>query len=128
MNIIEKLNWRYAVKSFVPQKMISDSNIQQLIEITRLSASSLGIQPYKLIVIKDQTTKDKLAGSSLGSNPDKVREASHIIVFAIETIIDRARMDHHIEFTAKVRNQSIESLQGYSETIKFFINKKLKKS
>lgn len=51
MDLIEALNWRYAVKKYNPQK-VTDEKLDQILKAIALSASSSGIQPYRIFVIK----------------------------------------------------------------------------
>ena len=41
MNIIDSLNWRYATTKFDTQRIISDSDIDKLKEIVKLSEKDL---------------------------------------------------------------------------------------
>lgn len=50
MNLIEKLNWRYAVKRYTNAKVPTDK-LNTILEAIRLSASSAGLQPYSVLVI-----------------------------------------------------------------------------
>lgn len=70
MNFLKALNWRYAVQEFSTEVIASDA-LQQLLDATRLSASSYGLQPYHLIVIRSPAIKQQLATLSLGQ--EKVR-------------------------------------------------------
>ncbi len=51
--IIDKLNWRYATKKFDSSKKIEKENLNTLLEATRLSASSYGLQPYHVLVVEN---------------------------------------------------------------------------
>jgi nitroreductase len=50
--ILEKLQWRYAVKKFDPSKKISEADWFVLEESLRLAPSSYGLQPWKFIVVQ----------------------------------------------------------------------------
>ncbi|WMO16492.1 nitroreductase family protein [Pseudoalteromonas piscicida] len=50
------LNWRYAVRKFSEQTIAQDK-VDKLIELTGLSASAFGLQPYKIIQISKQSIK-----------------------------------------------------------------------
>ena len=52
--IIEDLNWRYATKAFDPTKDIAETDLETILEAFRLSASSFGLQPWKLFVVKNK--------------------------------------------------------------------------
>ena len=55
--VIENRTWRYATKKFDSSKKISEEDLETLLEATRLSASSYGLQPYHVIVVSDQEVK-----------------------------------------------------------------------
>ena len=52
MDILSKLNARYATKIFDPSKKVSEADMEKLLEAIRLSASSYGLQPYKVWLLK----------------------------------------------------------------------------
>ena len=47
-NFIKNANWRYATKKFDTTKKISKQDLEILKEAIRLSASSFGLQPYRV--------------------------------------------------------------------------------
>ncbi|MGB1205785.1 MAG: nitroreductase family protein [Chitinophagales bacterium] len=57
-NIIEDLNWRYATKRFDAEKKISAEDVETLLTATQLSASSFGMQPYKILHIKNAAIRE----------------------------------------------------------------------
>lgn len=100
MNIIDALNWRYAVRQFSHQR-IDDEKINQLIEATRLSATSYGLQPYRMIVVDNIETRKKLMAYSMGQQ--KVVECSHLVVFAALAEPGNDMIDEYIHSVARVR-------------------------
>ena len=52
--IIEALKWRFATKLFNPERNVSDSDLETLLETVRLAPSSLGLQPWKALVIANK--------------------------------------------------------------------------
>lgn len=113
MSTIESLKWRTAIKKFDPTKKVSNEDLDKLIEAANLAPTSGGFQPFKLIVISNQETKDKLIPASYGQR--QVADSSHILVFAIKTDIDETLVDDYISRAANIRNQSVESMQGYRD-------------
>ncbi|WGD34716.1 NAD(P)H-dependent oxidoreductase [Olleya sp. YS] len=83
MDIIKQLNWRYATKSFDANKIISDKDVNILSEAFNLTATSYGLQPLKLLIIKDKALQSELIPYSF--NQKQVGEASHLLIFCIET-------------------------------------------
>jgi nitroreductase len=61
MNLIEALHWRYAVRKFSSQR-IDERKVRELLNATRLSAASYGLQPYRLILVEDIEVRRKLLG------------------------------------------------------------------
>lgn len=73
---------RYATKKF-DGRILPDEKINELFEIIRYSPSSLGLQPYRIKVIKDIETKEKLLSAS--NNQTQVTTCSHLLVFCADT-------------------------------------------
>ena len=114
-NYIENLNWRYATKKFNPEKEVSDENLEIFLDSIRLSASSYGLQPYEVIVIKDPEVKDKLKSSAFGQ--PQITDSSYLLVFAYRIDIDQAYLDKFIENNSKTRNKPIKEFDGLKEMI-----------
>ncbi len=107
MNLINALNWRYAVREFSSEK-IAPGQLQQLLDATRLSASSYGLQPYHLLVIQSPDIRQQLVEYSLGQ--DKVAHCSQLIVFAAHTDIGDATVDRYIKLFSKRRGVEVSQL------------------
>jgi nitroreductase len=114
--ILEKLNWRYAVKKFDPAKKISESDWEILEDALDLAPSSMGLQAYKFIVVTDQETKEKLKPAAYGQT--QITDASHVVVFAYKKTLTGADIDQYIERVAKVREQTRESLEAFENSLK----------
>ncbi len=78
MELIRHLQWRYAVKQY-SNELVSEEKIDQIIQAINLSASSCGIQPYRLFVITNPEMRQKL---SMGSFNAQIQASSHLLVFA----------------------------------------------
>jgi len=118
--ILEDLNWRYATKSFDPSKNVSDEDLQTILEAFRLSASSFGLQPWKLFVVKSQDLKEKLLPVSW--NQVQVTQAPYHLVFARNTTDSDTLVNEFIEDTAQTRGADLESLQGYKDMMLNFLS------
>ena len=113
--LLEKLRWRYAAKAFDPEKKIAPNDWETLEEALRLTPSSYGLQPWKFIVVTDQTTKDKLISASY--NQTQVGNCSHLLVFAVPKDISEDDVDRFIEATCQTRGSEPESLDFYKNMI-----------
>ena len=106
IQIIEKLNWRYAVKKYDTDKKVSAENISSLKEAMRLSSSSYGLQPYRILDIVDKDIRAKLLPFSF--NQSQIIDASHLFVIATENVIDEAYVNAYFENLSHIRNTKIE--------------------
>lgn len=114
--VLEHRTWRYATKKFDTTKKVSDEDLETLLEATRLSASSYGLQPYHIFVITDQEIKEKLKPASW--NQSQITDASHIIVFANATDFGEELVDDFLTNVSETRNIPEEGLKGYSDFMK----------
>lgn len=76
---------RYATKKF-DGKRVPDDKIRELIDLIRFSPSALNLQPWKVKVVADQETKDKLRAAAFGQ--EGVSTCSHLLVFYANTDTD----------------------------------------
>ncbi len=116
LELLEKLNWRYATKIFDKNKKISKENLEILIQSLVLSPSSYGLQPWKFIVVENQELREKLKPVSWGQS--QVTDASHFIVFTTLKEIKSSFVDDYISRISEVRGQTKESLVGYENMMK----------
>ncbi|MFP3591390.1 nitroreductase family protein [Chryseobacterium sp. SIMBA_038] len=78
MDLIKNLQWRYAVKKY-SEEAVSEDKIDRIIEAVNLTASSCGIQPYRLFVITNPEVKERLGEGSFNA---QIHASSHLLVFA----------------------------------------------
>ena len=115
-NLINALNWRYATKKFDTSKTVSDADLSTLKQAVNLTATSFGLQPFRVLIVSDQETKDKLRAAAYDQG--QVSDASHIFVFAAKLDVTPEYVDDFIKLTAETRDIPLESVQGYGEYIK----------
>lgn len=116
MSLIENLQWRHAVKAYDPAKRVSEENIDKIVEAARLAPTSSGLQPFKVIVVEDQKVKEQLAEGAL--NPDCMRDASHIIIFAAWDRYTEERIDKVYDFTTDERGLPRGRFSSYTDKLK----------
>jgi nitroreductase len=107
MDILSLLNWRYAAKRMTGKK-IPQEKIEVILESIRLSASSIGLQPYRVIVIEDSGLLEQI--KPIANNQAQITEASHLLVFAAWDNVTEDRVDDYMNLIARERNVSLESL------------------
>ncbi|MEA4985406.1 putative NAD(P)H nitroreductase [bioreactor metagenome] len=114
--MIDSLNWRYATKKFDKNKQVSAENIQLLKEAVRLTASSYGLQPYKVLEIKNPEIREQLKTASFGQ--PQVTDASTLFVFCANDDLTDAHIDAYLELSAKTQQIDVAGLKGYGDFMK----------
>ncbi|MCB9195350.1 MAG: nitroreductase family protein [Flavobacteriales bacterium] len=120
MNYIESLKWRYATKKFNPKRKISSDVLGRIIEAANLSASSLGLQPIKLVHINDKAARNSILEDCY--NQQQIIDASDLIAICIDTNVNQDKIEDFIKLVAKTRDQHPDELNGYKNMISNFVN------
>ncbi len=115
-NFIKNANWRYATKKFDTTKKISKQDLETLKEAIRLSASSFGLQPYRVLIIENPELRAKLQPAAWGQS--QIVDASQLIVFANITNFGENEIDVSIANTTKTRGLTADALKGYGDFMK----------
>src|SRR6478735_5203380 len=106
--LLDQLNWRYATKQFDATRKIHTEDWASLEEALRLSPSSVGLQPWKFLVINDPELRAKLQPASYGQA--QIVDASHLVVFTTKVNLGEADVDAHIAKVAEVKGVPVEDL------------------
>lgn len=109
--LVAALRWRYAVRKFDPTKKIPAETWTALEEALVLTPSSIGLQPWKFIVVSDPATKERLVPAAYGQT--QVRDCSHFVAFAVRRDLDGEHVDRHVARMAEVRGLTVESLAKF---------------
>ena len=115
-NFIKDAKWRYATKKFDATKKVSTEDFEILKEAIRLSASSYGLQPYKVFIIENPEIRAKIQPAASGQT--QIVDASHLLVFANITNFGDAEIDAYIKNLSETRGIPVESVQGYADFMK----------
>ncbi|WP_438712456.1 NAD(P)H-dependent oxidoreductase [Aquimarina muelleri] len=122
MDIIESLRWRYATKKFDNKKILPQEKINTITEAFNLTATSYGLQPLKLVIIKDKVLQKELTTHSW--NQQQVADASHLLVFCIEKNIGEQYINEYFNNVKAIRNTPDEILNPFKkQLISSFKNK-----
>ncbi|MBD3639262.1 MAG: NAD(P)H-dependent oxidoreductase [Crocinitomicaceae bacterium] len=113
--LIESLQKRYAVKRFDPTKKLSDKQLDALLEVARLTATSYGLQLMKIVVVEDQELREKLVDCSFGQR--QVADASHLLVLCRERDIDLDHIEDYVENISSTRDIEKETLSGFKNAM-----------
>ena len=120
--IIEDLIWRYATKKYDTTKKIPQDQIDILIEALRLSPSSYGLLPFKILMIESAEIREKLKPHSW--NQSQITDASHLLVFCSLKEMTDVYIDQHTELVEMTRSLEKGQLQGFANFVKVKVNEK----
>ncbi|WP_326983453.1 nitroreductase family protein [Chryseobacterium sp. MYb264] len=113
MDLIKNLQWRYAVKKY-SDEIVSEEKIDQIIEAVNLTASSCGIQPYRLFVITNPEVRKKLGKGSFNG---QIHVSSHLVVFAGFNEITPHYITDYVEMMEDQRNLEKGALNDFTTTL-----------
>lgn len=108
--LLERLQWRYAVRRFRSQR-IPDDAWHALEQALVLAPSSFGLQPWKFVVVEDRELRVALRAASW--NQPQVTEADRYVVFAALRTMDESDVDRFIRRTNEVRGTPIEAMARF---------------
>ena len=116
MELIENLKWRYATKQYDISKKVKDTDLEKIKEAIQLSASSYGLQLFKVLNIENKSIREKLKPASWGQSP--ITDASHLLVFCNYTDAQEKHIDDFLNLKAEVQGLEISDLKGYGDFMK----------
>lgn len=114
MELLDALQWRYASKK-MNGKQVPEEKIDRILEAIRLAPSSMGLQPYTVLVIKDAELKKRLL--PIANNQQQVVDSSHLLVFAAWDNIAPEQVDEYINLTAETRKMPVEALAQFKTVL-----------
>ncbi|MBS7233064.1 NAD(P)H-dependent oxidoreductase [Flavobacterium psychroterrae] len=114
--LLENLNWRYATKKFDATKKISSEDLNTLKEAVRLSASSYGLQPYKVVIVENAEIREQLKAAAYGQT--QITDASQLFIFANDLNVGAESVDAYIKNISETRGVPADALAGFSDMMK----------
>jgi nitroreductase len=114
MELIDKLNWRYAAKA-MSGETVSQAKIDNIIEAARLAPTSSGLQPFEIIVITNKDLKEKI--KPVAWNQSVVTDCSHLLVFAAWDNYTEDRINYMFDLTNDIRGFKNEGWENYRQQL-----------
>jgi nitroreductase/dihydropteridine reductase len=114
MDLIERLNWRYAAKAMNGEK-VSEEKINKVLEAISLAPTSSGLQPFEVMVITSQELKEKIKPVAWGQSV--ITDCSHLLVFAAWDTYTADRINKMFDLTNEVRNMKNEGWENYRQQL-----------
>lgn len=113
--LIKTLEWRYATKIFNPNRCIPEADWNALLESLHLSPSSLGLQMWKFIDVREPSVRAELR--SVSWDQPQVTDSSHLVVFCARRDFSTEDVQRYLERIVEVRGVTMESLNLYRDRI-----------
>lgn len=114
MELLNKLNWRYAAKAMNGEK-VDEDKIDRIIEAARLAPTSSGLQPFEIFVIKNQDIKEQI--KPVAWNQSVITDCSHLLVFAAWDTYTEDRINYMFDLTNEVRGFKNEGWENYRQML-----------
>jgi len=107
--IIEAFHFRHACKQFDPEKKISESDFNFILETGRLSPSSFGFEPWKFLVVQNMELREKIKAFTWGGQ-GQLPTASHILLVL-------ARKSYFMKYDSQYLDDFMKTVKKMPENI-----------
>lgn len=114
MELLDKLNWRYAAKAMNGKK-VPQEKIDNVIEAISLSPTSSGLQPFEVFVITNQEMKEKIR--PVAWNQSVITDCSHLLIFAAWDTYTPERINKMFDLTNDIRGFKNEGWENYRQML-----------
>jgi len=114
MDLLKTLQWRYATKRMNSTK-VPQAKLDVILKAIQLAPSSLGLQPFKVIVVDSPAMLQKIHQGAC--EQPQVVECSQLILFAARENFSDKDMNDYIDLIAKTRSVETGSLDGFKSMI-----------
>lgn len=115
------MHWRNATRQFDKDRIVPDAKIDLLLETLRLAPSSINLQPWKFVVVKNKTLREGLR--ELAMDQPQVTDASHLFLLCSLKRIDGAYFDRLVQLE-KEQNQGMSAMESFKPVAMSFIESK----
>jgi nitroreductase len=107
--ILDAYIYRHACKEFDPSKKISSEDFDFILETIRLSPSSFGLEPWKFLIIQNQTDREKFLANTWGGQK-QIPTSSHFIACL-------ARKKHFMKYDTEYIKNFMKNIQKNSDEV-----------
>ncbi|MBI9069221.1 MAG: nitroreductase family protein [Salinivirgaceae bacterium] len=114
MELLEKLNWRYATKAMNGTK-VAQEKIDTIIEAASMAPTSSGLQPFEIMVITNQEIKEKIR--AIGWDQSVITDCSHLLVFVAWDTYTPDRINKVFDHTNEVRGFKNQGWEDYRQML-----------
>lgn len=111
-DFMRAMRFRHACKKFDSQKPIAPEVFESILESGRLAPSSFGMEPTRLLVVRDRVKREQL--KALCWNQDQITDASEVVVYLVK-IADMQSTSNYVLECFKRKGLSEEKIKAYKD-------------
>jgi nitroreductase len=115
---IEAMAFRHACKHFDTTKQIPAEQFESILEVARTSPSSFGMEPWRLIVVRNESLRKAL--KPLCWNQSQITECSELVILTTDNDIVRSRSPY-VRKMFERRGLSAEAVDTYVGVYKNYL-------
>jgi nitroreductase len=115
MDLIQKLQWRYATKKMDAAKTVPLAKVERILEAVRLAPTSSGLQPFEIVVVTRADLREKIKAIAWGQG--QITDGSHLLVFAAWDDYTPERINLMFDLTTKERGTTTEGWESYRKQL-----------
>lgn len=115
---IEAMAFRHACKHFDTTKQIPAEQFESILEVARISPSSFGMEPWRLIVVRNESLRKAL--KPLCWNQNQITECSELVILTTDNDIVRSRSPY-VRKMFERRGLSAEAVDTYVGVYKNYL-------
>lgn len=132
MDLLNISKSRYTTKAYDPNRKIPHEQFTRLLEILRLTPSSINIQPWHFFIAENTNAKERIAKALVGKyayNAPKVLDSSHTILFCTKADISEQHLEnllHQDDLHGRFKDEATKQGQKDSRSgyVNYYRNKK----
>lgn len=114
MELLDKLNWRYAAKA-MSGEVVPEEKLKNILEAISLAPTSSGLQPFEVLVITNKEIKEQI--KPVAWNQSVITDCSHLLVFAAWNHYTEDRINKMFDLTNEVRGFKNEGWENYRQML-----------
>lgn len=119
-DIINAFQFRHATKEFDAAKIISDENMEFILETAHLSPSSFGFEPWHFIVVQDKELRELIKPVAWGA-PAKLDTASHFVLgLSMKAPMVKYDSDYVMSMMKEVKQWPSDTIEMYTKFYREF--------
>ncbi|WP_294924774.1 NAD(P)H-dependent oxidoreductase [Sulfuricurvum sp.] len=115
---LEAMAFRHACKVFDAEKQIPNEQFESILEVGRISPSSFGMEPWRLIVVRNPNLRKALKSACWNQN--QITECSELVIFTTDN--DAVRSDTpYVRTMFERRGLPAEAVDAYMGVYKNYL-------